>query len=96
MSGNEELWVVGPTSIITLHDRLYALEAKVAYLTNCVSYLWHGAPRVTRGRYGVEVLQCVEEGKSCYRKPKEYDCGTLGTDSGCQVVSEKPETVEEE
>ena len=94
MSGNQEQWVVGPTDVITLHDRLYALEAKVAFLTSCVSSLYPGAPRVTRGRQGVEVFQCVEDGKSCYKKPKEYDCGSLGTDSGCEIVDEKPEIVE--
>ena len=95
MSDTQELWVVGPTDIITIHDRLYALEAKVLFLTSCVNHLWHGAPRVTRGRTGIEIFQCVEEGRSCYKKPKDFDCGALGTDSGCEVVTEKPETVEE-
>ena len=90
----EEKWVVGPKEKIILHERIYALEAKVRFLTDCLNILWQGPPRVSRGRKGVEVLECTESGKYCYKKPHDLDCGDLGTD--CSIVSEKPKTVEEE
>lgn len=96
MSGNGEKWVVGPSGVVAIHARLYALEEKVSFLTSCISDTYPGAPRVTRGRQGVEVFQCAEAGKSCYKKPKHLDCGSLGTDSGCEIVDEKPETIEEQ
>ena len=87
---SDEKWVKAPPALAILHERIFALEEKVEFLTSCINTLWPGPARVSKGRAGIELLDCVD-GDKTYAKPSHLDCGGLCED--CEILDTKPETV---
>ena len=88
--------VKGNKKDISIQERYYAQEEKINRLTELVSILWQertGHKIVTRGLGGVIVKECLD-GDYTFEKPKHLDCGTLSEDMGCEILDEKPETVQ--
>ena len=87
---SDDKWVKGTKETLVLHERIYALEEKVMFLTSCINKLWPGEDRVSKGRAGIELMECAD-GEYTYLKPHHLDCGDLGTD--CEILDTKPDTV---